>query len=83
MQSSDIRTTFLDFFTGKGHLVMPSFSLVPQDDPTLLLIGAGMAPLKPYFTERENRHTAVRHLPAWANDIEQVGFSAVMPLFSR
>jgi len=44
MQSSDIRATFLDFFTGKGHLVMPSFSLIPQDDPSLLLIGAGMAP---------------------------------------
>ncbi|MGI6615891.1 MAG: alanine--tRNA ligase [Dethiobacteria bacterium] len=78
MQSSDIRTTFLDFFTGKGHLVMPSFSLVPQDDPTLLLIGAGMAPLKPYFTgERKPPHSRIATCQKCvrANDIEQVGFT--------
>ncbi|HHW74235.1 MAG TPA: alanine--tRNA ligase, partial [Firmicutes bacterium] len=78
MQSSDIRATFLDFFTGKGHLVMPSFSLVPQDDPTLLLIGAGMAPLKPYFTgERKPPHSRIATCQKCvrANDIEQVGFT--------
>ncbi|NLX63087.1 MAG: alanine--tRNA ligase [Tissierellia bacterium] len=46
----EIRKEFLDFFEGKGHLILPSFSLVPQNDKSLLLINAGMAPLKPYFT---------------------------------
>ena len=41
---------FLSFFESKGHLRLPSFSLVPQNDPSLLLINSGMAPLKPYFT---------------------------------
>jgi len=50
MLSKDIRTTFLQFFQGKDHLILPSFSLIPHNDPTLLLTGAGMAPLKPYFT---------------------------------
>lgn len=50
MQSREIRSLFLDFFARKDHLIVPSYSLIPQDDPTLLLIGAGMAPLKPYFT---------------------------------
>ncbi len=50
MLSKDIRTNFLQFFQGKDHLILPSFSLIPQNDPTLLLTGAGMAPLKPYFT---------------------------------
>jgi alanyl-tRNA synthetase len=48
--SKEIRDTFLDYFRRQDHLVLPSFSLVPRNDPTLLLIGAGMAPLKPYFT---------------------------------
>ncbi|HZK33310.1 MAG TPA: alanine--tRNA ligase [Tissierellaceae bacterium] len=46
----EIRKEFLDFFREKDHLVVPSFSLVPKDDKSLLLIGAGMAPLKKYFT---------------------------------
>ncbi|PKM79417.1 MAG: hypothetical protein CVU88_05920, partial [Firmicutes bacterium HGW-Firmicutes-13] len=50
MRTKEIRERFLNFFAGKDHLVLPSFSLIPKDDPTLLLIGAGMAPLKPYFT---------------------------------
>ncbi|MBT9140104.1 MAG: Alanine--tRNA ligase [Dehalococcoidia bacterium] len=50
MLSKDIRTNFLQFFQGKDHLILPSFSLIPQNDTTLLLTGAGMAPLKPYFT---------------------------------
>lgn len=45
-----IRQEFLQFFEGKGHLVMSSFPLVPKNDKSLLLINAGMAPLKPYFT---------------------------------
>ncbi|MBS3946712.1 MAG: alanine--tRNA ligase [Dethiobacter sp.] len=50
MLSKEIRAVFLDYFQRQGHLVLPSFSLIPNNDPSLLLIGAGMAPLKPYFT---------------------------------
>ncbi len=60
MQSSTVRELFLDYFSSKDHLVMPSFSLIPQSDPTLLLIGAGMAPLKPFFTgEKKPPHPRV------------------------
>ena len=44
---------YLDFFKSKDHLVMKSFSLIPHNDNSLLLINAGMAPLKPYFTGAE------------------------------
>lgn len=47
---NEIREKYLAFFESKGHLRLPSFSLVPQDDPSILLINAGMTPLKPYFT---------------------------------
>lgn len=50
---NELRKMFLDFFESKGHLVMKSFSLVPHNDNSLLLINAGMAPLKPYFTKQE------------------------------
>ena len=50
---NELRKMFLDFFESKDHLVMKSFSLVPQNDKSLLLINAGMAPLKPYFTGQE------------------------------
>jgi len=46
---NELRERYLKFFESKGHLRLPSFSLVPQNDPSLLLINAGMAPLKPYF----------------------------------
>ena len=46
----EIRKEYLEFFQEKDHLIMPSFSLVPRHDKSLLLINAGMAPLKPYFT---------------------------------
>ena len=50
---NELRKMFLDFFESKGHLIMKSFSLVPQNDKSLLLINAGMTPLKPYFTGAE------------------------------
>ena len=53
---NELREMFLSFFESKGHLRLPSFSLVPQNDPSLLLINSGMAPMKPYFT-------ACYHLP--------------------
>ena len=50
MTGNEIRKAYLEFFKSKEHLILHSFPLIPQDDPSLLLIGAGMAPLKPYFT---------------------------------
>lgn len=49
----DIRQKFIDFFESKGHLAHPSYSLIPKNDNSLLLIGAGMAPLKKFFTKEE------------------------------
>ena len=50
---NELRRMYLEFFESKGHLKMNSFSLVPHNDNSLLLINAGMAPLKPYFTGQE------------------------------
>ena len=50
LSTSEIRERYLKFFEGKGHLVLDSYPLVPKDDKSLLLINAGMAPLKAYFT---------------------------------
>ena len=47
---NELRESYLKFFESKGHLKLPSFSLIPQGDNSLLLIGAGMAPFKKYFT---------------------------------
>ena len=49
---NDLRETFLAFYESKGHLRLPSFSLVPQNDKSLLLINSGMAPMKKYFHRR-------------------------------
>jgi len=50
---NEIREKYLSFFESKGHLRLPSFSLVPKNDPSVLLINAGMTPLKPYFIGAE------------------------------
>ncbi len=76
MQSSTIRELFLDYFSSKEHLIMPSFSLIPQNDPTLLLIGAGMAPLKPFFTGEKkppHRRIATCQKCVRTPDIDRVG----------
>ena len=76
---NELRQMFLDFFESKGHLVMKSFSLVPQNDKSLLLINAGMAPLKPYFTEAEippRTRVATCQKCIRTGDIENVGKTA-------
>ncbi len=76
MSGNEIRRSFLDFFASKGHTVLPSAALVPVDDPTLLWINCGMAPLKPYFEERvapPNRRLASSQKSIRTNDIENVG----------
>mgnify|MGYP000240764039 CR=1 FL=1 len=50
---NELRRMYLEFFESKGHLKMKSFSLVPHNDNSLLIINSGMAPLKPYFTGQE------------------------------
>ncbi len=50
MTGNELRQKYLQFFAGKDHLILPSYPLVPDNDPSLLLIGAGMAPFKPFFT---------------------------------
>ena len=76
---NELRQMYLDFFESKGHLAMKSFSLVPHNDKSLLLINAGMAPLKPYFTGAEippcNRVTTCQKCIR-TGDIENVGKTA-------
>ena len=76
---NELRKMFLDYFESKGHLVMKSFSLVPHNDNSLLLINAGMAPLKPYFTGQEippRRRVATCQKCIRTGDIENVGKTA-------
>ena len=79
MESSEIRQRFLDFFASKNHKILPSASLVPQDDPTLLWINAGMAPFKKYFAGSATppkRRIATAQKCIRTNDIENVGKTA-------
>lgn len=72
----EIRREFLQFFQEKDHLILPSFSLVPKDDKSLLLINAGMAPLKPYFTGEKtspNKRVTTCQKCIRTGDIENVG----------
>ena len=76
---NELRKMFLDYFETKEHLVMKSFSLVPHNDNSLLLINAGMAPLKPYFTGQEippRRRVATCQKCIRTGDIENVGKTA-------
>ena len=76
---NELREMFLDFFEKKGHLRMNSFSLVPNNDKSLLLINSGMAPLKPYFTGQEvppRRRVTTCQKCIRTGDIENVGKTA-------
>ena len=80
MKGNDIRENYLSFFENKkDHLRLKSFSLIPKDDPSLLLIGAGMAPLKPYFTgkvEPPKHRVTTSQKCIRTGDIENVGRTA-------
>ena len=83
MKSSEIRQKFLQFFQSKGHTIVPSASLVPGNDPTLLFTNSGMVQFKDVFTGKESRSysratSAQRSVRAGGkhNDLENVGYTA-------
>ncbi|MBO6053476.1 MAG: alanine--tRNA ligase, partial [Clostridia bacterium] len=76
---NDLREKFLSFFESKGHLRLPSFPLIPQGDKSLLLINAGMAPMKKYFTgevEPPRRRVCTCQKCIRTPDLERVGHTA-------
>ena len=76
---NELREMFLKFFESKGHLRLPSFSLIPKDDNSLLLINSGMAPMKPYFTgekEPPRRRVCTCQKCIRTGDIENIGKTA-------
>lgn len=76
---NELRRMFLEFFESKGHLKMKSFSLVPHNDNSLLIINSGMAPLKPYFTGQElppRKRVTTCQKCVRTGDIENVGKTA-------
>ena len=76
---NELREKYLSFFESKGHLRLPSFSLIPQNDPSLLLINSGMAPLKPYFTGQQTppgKRVTTCQKCIRTPDIENVGKTA-------
>ena len=76
---NELREMFLRFFETKGHLRLPSFSLIPQDDASLLLINSGMAPMKPFFTGEQEppRHRVTTCQKCIrTGDIENIGHTA-------
>ena len=83
MKSSEIRSSFLEYFRSKGHSIVPSSSLVPANDPTLLFVNSGMVQFKDVFLGKDKRSykratTAQRSLRAGGkhNDLENVGYTA-------
>ena len=79
MKTNDLRDAYLKFFESKEHLRLDSFSLVPKNDKSLLLINAGMAPLKPYFTglqEPPKRRITTCQKCVRTGDIENVGITS-------
>ena len=76
---NELREMFLKFFESKNHLRLPSFSLIPQNDKSLLLINSGMAPMKPYFTgevEPPRRRVCTCQKCIRTGDIENIGKTA-------
>ncbi|WP_238915473.1 alanine--tRNA ligase [Clostridium sp. YIM B02555] len=78
-KTNDLRKAYLEFFESKEHLKLESFSLVPKNDKSLLLINAGMAPLKPYFTglqEPPKKRITTCQKCVRTGDIENVGITS-------
>ena len=76
---NELRELFLSYFESKGHLRLPSFSLVPQNDPSILLINAGMTPMKPWFKGEEEpprRRVCTCQKCIRTGDIDNVGKTA-------
>ena len=76
---NELREKFLSFFESKGHLRLPSFSLIPQNDASLLLINSGMAPMKPWFKgdeEPPRRRVTTCQKCIRTGDIENIGHTA-------
>ena len=76
---NELREMFLSFFESKGHLRLPSFPLVPENDPSLLLINAGMSPMKPWFKGEEEpprRRVCTCQKCIRTGDIENIGHTA-------
>ena len=76
---NQLREMFLSFFESKGHLRLPSFPLVPENDPSLLLINAGMSPMKPWFKGEEEpprRRVCTCQKCIRTGDIENIGHTA-------
>ena len=76
---NELREMFLTFFESKGHLRLPSFPLVPENDPSLLLINAGMAPMKPWFKGEEEpprKRVCTCQKCIRTGDIENIGHTA-------
>jgi alanyl-tRNA synthetase len=83
MKSAEIRSGFLEYFRSKGHTIVPSSSLVPQNDPTLLFVNSGMVQFKDVFLGKDKRPytratTSQRSVRAGGkhNDLENVGYTA-------
>src|SRR4051812_25136250 len=83
MKVADIRRQFIDYFVSKGHVHVPSSSLVPANDPTLLFVNSGMVQFKDVFTGAEKRPytratSSQRSVRAGGkhNDLENVGYTA-------
>ena len=76
---NDLREKYLSFFESKGHLRLPSFPLIPHNDPSLLLINSGMAPMKKFFTGEEvppRRRVTTCQKCIRTPDLERVGHTA-------
>jgi len=79
LTGNELRNKFLQFFASKDHLILPSYPLIPENDPSLLLIGAGMAPFKPFFTGKmtpPHPRIATSQRCVRTGDIENVGRTA-------
>ena len=79
MTGNELREKYLQFFASKDHLVLPSYSLIPENDPTLLMVGAGMAPFKPFFTGKmkpPHPRITTSQKCVRTGDIENVGKTA-------